>query len=42
MQLKVSSSFCCPRWQMSDGLKNAGKAKGIVKKTNRNYYFLND
>jgi hypothetical protein len=32
MELKVSSNFCCPRWQMSDGLKNAGKAKGIVKK----------
>jgi hypothetical protein len=32
MELKVGVNFCCPKWQMSDGLNNAGKAKGIVKK----------
>ena len=32
MQLKVSLAFVCPRWQMSDGLQNAGMSGGVVKK----------
>ena len=25
MQLKVPRDFVCPKWQMSDGLRNTGK-----------------
>ena len=32
MQLKVAPAFVCPRWQMSDGLQNAGMSGGVVKK----------
>ena len=32
MQLKVAPTFVCPRWQMSDGLSNAGMSGGVVKK----------
>ena len=31
MQLKVQQRFCCRKWQMSDGLKNAGKGGGVVR-----------
>ena len=30
MQLKVKQKFVCPKWQMSDGLKNAGLQTGGV------------
>ena len=32
MQLKVPQDFVCPKWQMSDGLSNAGMSGGVVKK----------
>ena len=32
MQLKVPQSFVCPKWQMNDGLKNAGMSGGVIKK----------
>lgn len=32
VQLKVSKAFVCPKWQMSDGLQNAGMSGGVVKK----------
>ena len=32
MQLKVAQAFVCPKWQMSDGLNNAGMSGGVVKK----------
>ena len=32
MQLKVAQAFVCPKWQMSDGLSNAGMSGGVVKK----------
>ena len=31
MVLKVEQKFKCKQWQMSDGLKNAGKGGGVVK-----------
>ena len=31
MMLKVQQKFKCKRWQMSDGLKNAGKGGGVVR-----------
>ena len=30
MQLKVKQKFVCPKWEMSDGLKNAGLQTGGV------------
>ena len=32
MQLKVPQDLVCQKWQMSDGLKNAGMSGGVVKK----------
>lgn len=32
MQLKVAPAFVCTKWQMSDGLQNAGMSGGVVKK----------
>lgn len=29
---EVESGFCCDLWQISDGLNEAGKAKGTVRK----------
>ena len=31
MMLKVQQKFKCKQWQMSDGLKNAGKGGGVVR-----------
>ncbi len=31
MMLKVPQKFKCKQWLMSDGLKNAGKASGVVR-----------
>ena len=31
MMLKVEQKFKCKQWQMSDGLKNAGKGGGVVR-----------
>jgi hypothetical protein len=31
MMLKVEQKFKCKMWQMSDGLKNAGKGGGVVR-----------
>ena len=31
MQLKVEGDFVCPRWQLSSGLRNAGRSGGKVK-----------
>ena len=31
MMLKVQQKFKCKRWQMADGLKNAGKGGGVVR-----------
>ena len=31
-QVKVPQAFVCPKWQMSDGLQNAGMSGGVVKK----------
>ncbi len=31
MMLKVQQKFRCKQWLMSDGLKNAGKASGVVR-----------
>ena len=31
MQLKVRQKFRCKLWQMSEGLKNAGKWRGVVR-----------
>ncbi len=31
MMLKVPQDFICPKWQMSDGMKNAGKGGGVVR-----------
>jgi hypothetical protein len=31
MMLKVPQNFICPKWQMSDGMKNAGKGGGVVR-----------
>ena len=30
MQLKVKQKFVCPKWEMSDGLENAGLQTGAV------------
>ena len=32
MQLKVKQKFCCKQWLMSEGLMDAGKSGGVVKK----------
>ncbi len=32
MMLKVQQKFKCKQWQMSDGLKNAGKSEGKIKR----------
>lgn len=32
MQLKVPQELVCQKWQMSDGLKNAGMSGGVIKK----------
>ena len=32
MMLKVEQKFKCKQWQMSDGLKNAGKSEGKIKR----------
>ena len=31
MMIKVEQKFKCKQWQMSDGLKNAGKGGGTVR-----------
>ena len=31
MMLKVQQMFKCRQWQMSDGLRNAGKGEGVVR-----------
>ena len=31
MMLKVEQKFKCKQWQMSDGMKNAGKGGGVVR-----------
>ena len=31
MMIKVEQRFRCKQWQMSDGLKNAGKGGGVVR-----------
>ena len=31
MGLKVEQKFRCKQWQISDGLKNAGKGGGVVR-----------
>ena len=31
MMIKVEQRFRCKKWQMSDGLKNAGKSGGVVR-----------
>ena len=31
LMLKVEQKFKCKQWQMSDGLKNAGKSGGVVR-----------
>ena len=31
MMIKVEQRFRCKKWQMSDGLKNAGKGGGVVR-----------
>ena len=31
MMLKVEQKFKCKKWQMSDGMKNAGKGGGVVR-----------
>ena len=31
MGLKVDRKYKCRKWEMSDGLKNAGKSGGVVK-----------
>jgi hypothetical protein len=31
MMLKVQQKFKCKKWQMSDGMKNAGKGGGVVR-----------
>lgn len=31
MMIKVEQKFKCKQWQMSDGLKNAGKGGGVVR-----------
>ena len=31
MMLKVQQRFKCKKWQMADGLKNAGKGGGVVR-----------
>lgn len=32
MLLKVAQQFVCSKWQMSDGLQNAGMSGGVIKK----------
>ena len=31
MMLTVQQKFKCKRWQMADGLRNAGKGGGVVR-----------
>ena len=31
MMLKVPQDFICSKWQLSDGMKNAGKGGGVVR-----------
>ena len=31
MMIKVEHKFKCKQWQMSDGMKNAGKGGGVVR-----------
>ena len=31
MMIKVEQKFKCKQWQMSDGVKNAGKGGGVVR-----------
>ena len=31
MMIKVEQRFRCKKWQMSDGMKNAGKGGGVVR-----------
>ena len=31
MMIKVEQKFKCKQWQMSDGMKNAGKEGGVVR-----------
>ena len=31
MMLKVEQKFKCKQWQMSDGMKNAGKGGGVAR-----------
>jgi hypothetical protein len=31
MKQKVEQKFKCKKWQMSDGMKNAGKGGGVVR-----------
>ena len=31
MMIKVEQKFKCKQWQMSDGMKNAGKGGGVVR-----------
>ena len=40
MMLKVQQKFKCKKWQMSDGLKNAGKCDGKVKRKEYLIYVL--
>ena len=31
MMIKVEQKFKCKQWQMSDGMKNAGRGGGVVR-----------
>ena len=31
MQLKVEQKFICKKWEMGEGLQNAGKSGGVVR-----------
>lgn len=31
MMIKVEQKFKCKQWQMSDGVKNAGRGEGVVR-----------
>ena len=31
MMIKVEQKFKCKQWQMSDGVKNAGRGGGVVR-----------
>ena len=32
MKLKVPQNLVCQKWQLSDGLQNAGMSGGVIKK----------